>query len=183
MSRTKYKSATPEDFGNDGSALRFKFGLESDFSITDRYAFSTGLIYAPKRLGFTRDPGNGGATESQSYKAQYLQVPLTLKLYTNEVKPDVKPFFQLGFLPEIRLFSEAEDEYQGGEWVEKFNDFDMSFHFGAGIEYGAGINSVLYASIYYNRGLANVVKRTNSSITDDLVGKLDMIGIQVGVKF
>lgn len=186
--RVKYKSPTDEDYEKHDNALRFKFGLEADFKIegesenSGRYYFSTGLIYAPKRMAFTRTV-EGQPDEHQAYKAQYLQVPLTLKLFTNEIQPDIKAFFQLGFLAEVKLYSEALEEYDI-EWVEKVSQFDASFHFGAGVEYGAGINTIMYASVFYNRGLVNAVSKTNdATVPDDLVAHLDMLGLQVGLKF
>ncbi|MDP4680477.1 MAG: PorT family protein [Cyclobacteriaceae bacterium] len=97
------------DITNDGAGLRFKLGMEAEFDITDTYAFSTGLIYAPKRVGFTIVP-DGEPASSETYKSQYLQIPLTLKLYTSEVVQDVKGFFQLGFLAEVKIFSEAQND-------------------------------------------------------------------------
>jgi len=182
ISRVKYKSATTEDFANDGVAVRFKLGLEVDFPLADNYSFSTGLIYAPKRAGYTATGFSGATVDFQDYRVQYLQIPITLKLYTSEIQPDIKAFFQLGFLAEVKLFSESLQEY-AQEWVEKFTPYDVSFIFAVGVEYGAGINSILYASIFYNRGLVNVVARTNEFIPNDLVTKLDMVGLQLGIKF
>ena len=174
--RFKFK-ANNGDITNDGSALRFKFGLEVDMPISDSYVFSTGLIYAPKRAGFTVE--SIGNTAQEDYKLQYLQLPLTLKLYTNEIQPDIKAYFQLGFLAEVKIFSEPfEDDYV---LIEDFKLYDTSFVFGAGVEYGAGLSSLLYGGIFYNRGLINVVDEAN--ITDDLAARLDMFTLQVGLKF
>ncbi len=178
MSRVKYKNDVSEDISNDGSALRFKLGLEADFAITETYSISTGLIFAPKRAGFTRDiTATGRVTEE--YKLQYLQIPLTLKLYTNEVMPDIKGYFQLGFLGEIKVFDEAlDDDYT---LVTKFRPYDTSFVFGVGAEYGASISSLIYAAIVYNRGLVNIVSERTSA--NSLTSKLDMLSLQFGIKF
>lgn len=175
--RVKYKNDVV-DISNDGSALRFKLGLEADFTITETYSLSTGLIFAPKRAGFTiDDPVTGRSTEE--YKLQYLQIPLTLKLYTNEVIPDIKAYFQLGFLGEIKVFDEAlDDDYS---LVTKFKPYDTSFVFGIGAEYGASISSLIYAAIVYNRGLVNIV--SESTATNNLITKLDLISLQLGIKF
>lgn len=176
-SRVKYKNDVI-DISRDGSALKFKLGLETDFSITETYSISTGLIFAPKRVGFKIvDPISGSKTEE--YKLQYLQIPLTLKLYTNEVMPDIKAYFQLGFLGEIKVFDEALDESY--TLVQKFRDYDTSFLFGIGAEYGASISSVIYLALVYNRGLVNIVNETTAS--KNLITKLDMLSLQIGIKF
>ena len=182
ISRVKYKSDITGDISNNGTAIRFKFGLEADFPVADNYSFSTGLIYAPKRAGYTTSGFSGATEDFQDYRIQYLQIPLTLKLYTSEIQPDIKAFFKLGFLAEIKLFSEAMQQYNF-ELVEKFTPYDVSFTFAAGVEYGAGINSVLYASIFYDRGLVNIVERQYQFIPNDLITKLDMVGLQLGIKF
>ncbi|MFY0651484.1 MAG: PorT family protein [Cyclobacteriaceae bacterium] len=177
--RVKYKSAQG-DISNNGLAMRFKFGLEADFEVTETYAFSTGLIYAPKRAGFSIEP-NGGQVIEEAYKAQYLQIPITMKLYTSEVLPDVKGFFQIGLLGEFKVFDEAlGDSYT---LVEAFKPFDTSFVFGIGAEYDAGTSSILYASIVYNRGLINAISKVESGVTEDLSTRMDMFGIQMGIKF
>lgn len=180
LSRAKFKSSAG-DITNDGSAMRFKFGLEIDLPIaqSESYAFSTGLTYAPKRAGFTIIDAGGNRTK-EDYKVQYLQIPLTLKLYTKEIQPDIKAYFQLGFLAEVKLFDEPfQDDFT---LIQKFRPFDTSFLFGVGVEYGAGISSVVYGGIVYNRGLINIVQETQGAGAE-LTSKLDMIGLQVGLKF
>ena len=168
------------DITNNGAAIRFKFGLEADFALTDTYAFSTGLIYAPKRAGFTITPNNGTEVK-EVYKSQYLQIPATVKLYTSEFLPDVTGYFQIGILAEFKVFSEPlEDTYT---LVQKFKPFDTSFVFGLGAEYDAGVSSILYAALVYNRGLINAVSETDPSITESLASRQDMFGLQFGLKF
>ncbi len=177
--RVKFKS-DQLDISPNGGAVKFKFGMEADFAITDTYSFSTGVIYAPKRLAFTITP-DGEQPRDEVYKTQYLQLPLTMKLYTSEVVPDIKAFFQLGVLAEIKIYSEPqEDSYT---LVEKIRPFDSSFVFGVGVERNAGTNSTLYAALVYNRGLINAVSKTDPDVSEELVTKLDMFSIQLGIKF
>lgn len=175
--RVKYKNDII-GISKDGSAIKFKLGLEADFAITETYAVSTGLIFAPKRAGFNIDVPGSGRT-SEEYKLQYLQIPLTLKLYTNEVMPDIKAYIQLGFLGELKVFDEPQDDNY--TLVQKFRDYDTSFLFGIGAEYGTSISSLIYAALVYNRGLINIVDETTAS--NNLNSKLDMISLQFGLKF
>lgn len=178
LNRVKDKSGSSTiDVSKYESAFRFKFGLEADFMLTETYAFSTGIFYAPKRLGITYVDGT--TTRTEEYRIQYVQIPITMKLYTSEIQPDIKAFFHLGFLFEIKAFDEPYDESY--DLVDEFEFFDVAFQFGMGIEYGAGVNSILYAGIYYDRGLVNVIKRSNT--TDDIVAKIDMVNLRLGIKF
>ncbi len=177
--RVKYKNDAATDISKNGAAFKLRLGLEIDFPIknADTYFISTGLIFSPKRAGLTIDSVGGSYTEG--YKLQYLQIPLTLKLYTNEIMPDVKTYFQLGFLGEVLVYDEPEgDDYS---MVKKIKPYDTSFVFGIGAEYGASISSLIYAALIYNRGLVNIV--SESPAAKDLNINLDMISLQIGIKF
>ena len=179
MNRVKYIDDANLDYSNDGSALRFRFGLEADFMLSETYAFSTGLLFAPKRAGFTITPLNGSAQSTEDYKVHYLQLPVTLKLFTTEIQPDLKLFFQLGFKGEIKLFDEAfEEDYV---LIEKFHLFDCSFTGGVGVEYGAGVNTVFYGGIFYDRGLVDIVKSSNAD--NALTTKMHSLDLKLGLKF
>ena len=68
---------------NDGSNMKLSFGLVVDLQLTDSYILSTGLIYIPKEVKIRITPAAGNTNpfnSTESYKLQYLQIPLTLKL-------------------------------------------------------------------------------------------------------
>lgn len=182
MNRVKFQSDNAS-VTNNGSAFGFKFGLEVDFDIADNYAFSTGLAFAQKNARYSIDPLNSPIQE-EDYKLQYLQIPLTMKLYTSEVVPDVKGFFQLGILAEIKIFSEPTDDTY--TMVDSFKPFDTSLVLGFGAERDSGASSVLYGAIVYNRGLINTISKlgaNDAGISEGLTSKLDMLSLQVGIKF
>ena len=174
--RVKFEEDT---VSNDGSEFRTKFGLEFDFPMTDNYSFGTGLIFAPKRVGISID-GPGGSFKEE-YKVQYLQIPATLKLFTNEIQPDLKVYFQLGFMGEIILFSEAVDNDYF--MIEDFRFYDFSFTGGAGLEYGAGVNTIVYGGLFYDHGLANIVADQSDQIQGDLTIRSRFYSIKIGLKF
>jgi hypothetical protein len=182
LNRVKFQSDNA-NVSNNGSAFGFKIGLEVDFDIADNYAFSTGLTFAPKKAKYSIDPLDTPVQEEE-YKLQYLQIPLTMKLYTSELVPDVKGFFQLGILAEIKIFSEPSDDTY--TLVEAFKPYDTSLVLGFGAERDAGASTVLYAAIVYNRGLINIISdlgENTAGISEGLTSKLDMLSLQVGIKF
>jgi len=160
---------------DDGSAFKFSVGLVVDKPISDSYFLSSGLIYIPKRASFRTD-----SATSEEYTLQYLQIPITLKLFANEVAPDMKPYFQIGTGLEIKVFDEADEpDY---EVIEQFNPIDFSVILGAGIEYRAGINTTLFGGISYQRGLVNTVNETIAG-ADDLQIRNTVFSFDFGVKF
>ncbi|MEM0939620.1 MAG: porin family protein [Bacteroidota bacterium] len=160
---------------NDGSVLRLSVGLVVDKPLSDSYFLSTGLIYIPKRAAFRTD-----SATSEEYTLQYLQIPTTLKLFTNEIAPDVKVYFQVGGALEIKVFDEADEP--DFNTVEKFNTADFSVIVGSGVEYRAGINTTIFGGISYQRGLANTVNETIAG-ADDLKIRNTLVSIDLGVKF
>ncbi len=160
---------------NGGSALKLSFGLIVDKPLSDTYFLSLGLIYVPKRVAFS------SSTISEEYKLQYLQIPISLKLFTNEIAPDLKIFFQVGGGLEVRVFDEREDPTF--TVIESFNPLDISVVLGTGIEYRAGINTTIFGGISYQRGLSNVVKHTTNNVVKDLVIRNTIVSIDLGVKF
>lgn len=185
MSRVKYLPNDDTQVDKGDLAFRAKFGLEFDFPVTNNYAVSTGLIYAPKRVSIETSNFDEATTtilnQKEEYKAQYLQIPLTLKLFTSEIQPDLRVFFQLGFMGEILLYNEKLD--RDNVLVEDFRFFDFSFTGGAGLEFGPEINSQLYGGIFYDRGLVNIIHKQNSDLSDDLAVRMDMIHLKLGIKF
>lgn len=172
---------------SDGVGGRFVFGPVIDYFFGDNYAFSTGLLYAPKRVGLEvnyepSDPNNPSEIlkdAKEAYALQYLQIPATVKLFTNELALDTRLFFQLGGIAEIKI---AEKEKQDESiYMESFRPYDFSLHLGAGLEHRMGYNTVLFGGFFYNRGLVNTAGKPVNDI--DLTINNDLVGLDLGVKF
>ena len=117
---------------NDGSKLNFSVGLIADKVLSDTYFLSSGLVYLPKRVAFQ----TADNMTQEEYTLQYLQIPATLKLFTNEIKPDLKGYLQIGSALEILVFNERVDP--GFSAVEKFTPIDIPVIIGGGVEFRAG---------------------------------------------
>ncbi|MEM6641447.1 MAG: porin family protein [Bacteroidota bacterium] len=164
-----------QDVENDGSRLNLSVGLVVDKPLSDSYYFSTGLIYMPKRAAF-----RVSADSAESYTLQYLQIPITLKLFTSEIAPDVKVYFQIGSALELKVFEEPKEP--SFDTITKFNLLDFSVILGSGIEYQAGTNTTIFAGISYQRGLSNTINETVSN-ADDLQLRNTIVSLDLGVKF
>lgn len=164
-----------QDVENDGSALKLSIGLVVDKPLSDTYFLSTGLVYIPKRAAFQTD-----SATAEEYTIQYLQIPTTLKLFTNEVAPDIKVFFQVGTALEFKVFDEPKDP--DFEVIQKFNPIDFGVILGTGIEYEAGGSTTIFGGISYQRGLINSVNETVAG-ADDLQIRNTILSIDLGVKF
>ena len=158
----------------DQSKLKFSVGFIVDKPLTDNYYLSTGLIYIPKYISFK------GSTIIEQYQLQYLQIPVTIKLFTNEIAPDLKMFFQVGTGFEIKIYEENEDV--AFTTIEKFNPFDISLILGTGIEYRLGISTIIFGGVSYQRALLNVVNQSNNMFSGVDI-RTTIFSFDFGIKF
>ena len=70
------------------SPLRMMAGLVVDYGNSDNYEFRSGINFIAKRYKYDLVFGAPGVNYSDEINMQYIQVPLTLKLNTNEVMLD-----------------------------------------------------------------------------------------------
>lgn len=174
------------DVTTDGTGFKFSIGLIYDHELSDTYYFSTGLVLQPKRsaFGVVAEPESGvtySGEPVEAYRLQYLQIPLTLKLFTNEVMPDGRVFFQVGTSLEFLVNDEPEDE--DFLFVSEYKGFDMALIGGVGFEYRAGLNTTLFGAVTYQRGLNNSVGGTSLTLQDELFVRNTLVSLDLGIKF
>ncbi|MFA0961930.1 porin family protein [Roseivirga sp. BDSF3-8] len=163
----------------NGVGLRFIFGPYVDVMLSENYYFHSGLLYVPKRVGVEGTAQSGGMFD-EAYKTHYLQVPVGIKLFTNEVALDTRIFFQVGGALEILI--NEENISDDAVLIEDFRFFDANVSLGSGVEYRIGTTTILSGGITYNRGLVNVVSEHNL-MAGDLSVKNDLLRFDIGVKF
>ena len=112
------------------------------------------------------------------FKLQYLQIPATLKAFTNELALDTRLYFQFGVLPEIKIHEEDTDDTTP---ITKFRTFDFAVLAGFGLEYRLGVSSTIFGGISYTRGLVNAAADTYEG--RDFVLKNDLVSLDLGIKF
>jgi len=183
----------------NGASVRFSAGPIADFFFADNYAISTGLWYTVKRGSF-RVPGglldqNGTSLGNQTtYNLQMIQIPVTVKLYTNEVAPDIRVYFQLGGTFDAKLAEKAKQEdnnilaqlSEAQDERAAYKPIDVGLYLGAGAELVLGENTALFGGLNYNRGLINALGRLDyngSRINNDLKIRNQLISLEVGIKF
>lgn len=163
---------------SDGVGLRMSFGPILDFFLKENYYFSTGLLYTPKRAGIAISEVNNNIKGTESYKLQYLQIPATLKMFTNELALDTRLYFQIGVIPEIKI-----DEKGTGQdtFIRKFRPIDFSVIAGFGVEHRLGISSSIFGGLSYSRGLINAASKRFDN--HDFKLKHDLVSLDFGIKF
>ena len=163
---------------SDGSGLKFAAGAIIDIELTESYFFSTGLLLVSKRAGL--EAASQNLSTKEEYSLQYIQIPLSLKLFTNEVALDKKIFFQVGGSLE---FNVKEDPKQTSNiFIDDFKLFDSSLLLGVGMEYRMGVSTTAYGGFSYHRGLVNNIA-DHIAMDEGFILKSDYISLDLGVKF
>ena len=165
----------------DGTAVKFLLGAFVDIAFKENYFFQTGLNFASKstNIRFT-DNRIQAAPYQEEYKHEYLQLPLLLKFYTNEVVLDTRLYFNFGLVPEILLTS--DDKTSGNVIISEFQPVDLSGNFGGGVEKSIGVNTRVFVGLAYNIGFLNTVK-TQSNAFDEIKLKSNLVSLEFGIKF
>src|SRR5438270_604786 len=71
-------------FESSGTKLGFSYGLITEFNFSTHYAFATG-IDVTYRGGNSSLQSNDSTKVETKYNLEYIELPITLKLKTNEI--------------------------------------------------------------------------------------------------
>ena len=165
---------------SNGAALRFSVGLVADYSFQDNYFFSSGLMYVTKRARVESESNSEATRREETYNLQYLQIPITLKLLTNEIALDKRIYVQLG--GNLDMLIDEKAEAASNILVQDFRFFDFSLFLGTGMEMKLGVSTSLFVGVSYTRGLVNIVAE-QAPLDGDLEINNDYFGLDLGIKF
>ncbi|MBL7812517.1 MAG: outer membrane beta-barrel protein [Bacteroidetes bacterium] len=198
---------------NDGMGLGFSYGLMGDFNIAGNpnYWLSCEAIVTsfPSKVAATDTLRKGAAAYTGvdfSYKMQYIQIPVTLKLKTNEIG-NLKYWGQFGvgpsFMIQNRLTTNANpslykpgkaqshspnssgndgfdfegDGANGGEFQDNVVPLRLPLVLGAGIEYNISGKTALVAGLRFDNAFTDLFWDKN------VKGRNNYLGIQLGLFF
>jgi hypothetical protein len=183
---------------SEGSRLGFGGGLVVDYFFGENYAFGTGLQFMSKGGSYSYIyPGSNGTTQSAGttkLAIHYLELPLTIKLFTNEISSGTRLYFQTGvsLATPIGARINGEKRYvdpvtnQETTALQHIVFLDTNFLVSVGAEYMLGKSTKTFAGISYHRGLIN----TDSYFDDerspklkDVVLKNNVFALDLGLKF
>ena len=176
LSFNRIKDESTLNFSSNGVGGRLVAGVIADYLWQENYYISSGLFFVPKRVGIE---SSGGVEEA--YRLHYLQIPIALKLFTNEVALDTRVYFQVGLTADVKLLEDNLTEQT--VYVDRFRAIDSSLLLSAGAEYRYGYNTIFFGGFSYRRGLGNVVRRENDVAGGELIVKNDLFSLDLGIKF
>jgi hypothetical protein len=195
-----WMSSDAKNYSYDGITGGTTLGFVSEFYFSKNYAFSTGINYAflngklqlPHKSGFEGDTALYVGMLMRKYKIEYLEVPLLLKMKTNDIGKFCF-FAQVGFETGFRIRAKARDEFQPENHasVKETNlitnqttQIREAVIIGIGTEYNLFETTKLVVGFSYCNGLNNVLSGTNSRYNYvDNHGVLSFTEISIGVMF
>jgi hypothetical protein len=164
-----------------GSGGRFTFGPILDFPLgsTDNY-FTTGLLYAPQRVGVELVNPESSFSRKEIYNLQFVQVPGTFTFLTDEIALDKRIYIEVGAIFEVKIHEAGKDPEP--LLIDRFNTFNLVTVIASGVEFSIGTSTTLSLGLGYYRGLGNVVGRQLPTDGNFSV-KNDQLSIDFAVRF
>ena len=203
LSRLAYTAETKSfsDLTGSGKAkAKLNLGIFADIPIMNHIDFNVGLGWGNNNIGFELNyvaddtTTNAFSTQNMQFALQYLNLPVSLKLYTNDISSTMKIYVNVGTKLGFRLDEKQQEElndYQAALVGDKVFTkwFDSSLIMGAGVEMKVGSSNIAFAGLEYERGLANVVGKEYLEIDGASIDKStleafnDQIKLVLGFKF
>lgn len=178
---------------NDGTRAGFNFGLTFNKYFSPNYAFSTGIniLTAGGRLvgkdttvmKFTNSSSTVLPGKPVVYKIQYLDIPIGLKLQTNQIGY-LTFYSDLGLDPMVVIGGKADIpslNIAGENAVSELNRFNLGYHITTGFEYSLGGTTAIVFGLGFENNFLDVTRDINDQPTDRVSHKI--VKFRIGVNF
>ncbi|MBP7166476.1 MAG: PorT family protein [Bacteroidia bacterium] len=168
-----------KDIEREGYKLGFSYGVQTEFRIQENYAIASGVqvAYRGGKLKLVYDDSLNIPDAVVNYKLQYVEIPMALKMKTNEFnKIRYYGMFGLspGFIIRAKYDTDDEDDIDAKKDINVFN---VNMLIGAGLEYTISGSTALTGGIEFNNGFFDVFDGK------DAKGVTNYLGLNIGVLF
>ncbi|MBC8111790.1 MAG: PorT family protein [Verrucomicrobia bacterium] len=186
-----FTGVTPEAGGyydgseSAGTGFKIAFGPSFDFFFQENYAFSTGLWYNVKssNVRFVQNPTapEPQSTVESKYNLQYVTIPATIKLFTNEVADDLRIYFQVGGTIDIKLSEKNKNNVVFGT-KPLYKPVNIGPYLGIGAELVISEANIAFAGLNYSRGILQTLTN-NIEFDDNIKTQTSQFALEFGLKF
>ncbi len=185
-------------FRNNADHIRLSIGPTVEYFLSSKVSLASGLYYTVKSVDYFlpnqfKDEKIPNLTNYQRngaslYNLQYLQLPFTVKMYTNEIFNRSRFYLQFGGILDLKIAENPIEKEANPLDIYKtrqgennvFGLLDLSILAGMGVEYEIGGSNALFLGLNYQRGLIGI----NSAKTfSDLSTKNRIFALEMGIKF
>ncbi len=157
---------------SNGTKFGFGYGLITEFNFSSHYSFATGVdinYRGGKLKSEFHSNDSTTSTAEANYTLQYVEIPITLKLKTNEIGYFTY-FLQFGLEPGFNIRSKANTktttkiasnpvvvtEDNDEDIKDGINNFNVSMIIGGGLEYTLSGSTTLLTGITFNNGFLDI---------------------------
>ncbi len=156
-------------FERNGVTFGLSYGLVADYVFAEGYAISSGinLLHTGGKLKYRYIRDGLDTDKRRDYSLRYLQVPVTIKLRTDEIGY-ITYYGQFGLGVGFNTKAQADERIpQPDGTVVSARDVDISDEItfmrasliiGAGVEYSLGGRTSLMGGLVFNNGFTNALK-------------------------
>jgi hypothetical protein len=197
ISYLRTSSPSTTSFQSESSKLSFGGGIFMDYFFGENYAFNTGLFLTGKGGTISyldrNSTSSAGTRVEQKFTMQYLELPLTIKLFTNEVAPDTRVYFQVGGSLAVpvqaringdKYYTDPYDNNNQTKAGSHIFDIDANLIGAVGAEYQLGQSTKLLAGLSYHHGLVDLDRYFEKTRGfSDVSIKNSVFSLDLGLKF
>lgn len=196
-----FYSADSKAHNSKGTRFSFNYGAIVDFVIdnNERYTITSGLTIDMNggKLAATSLDTSASGSASLTTKVQYIELPIGLKLRSNESANNITFYGTLGIVNGFRIRSRGDYQYVAEgqnaisesntridnlpffpNTIKKVTPYHLALHFEAGAEFRVSDNTALVGGLYFRNGFTNVIKDSDN---DRIVAR--GLGLRIAVMF
>lgn len=194
-----YRPDNKKDYTNDGTLLKFNWGLSMEFKLSEVASFATGLevMYDGGKLNFLdtvgyymkddeiQEPSDDTTftfykLENRRYNVTYISIPLNIKMKTKDIG-GLTYYGLFGASLGIKVKAKSDDEVKQNMIgsLSTIEDLDISkdmgfmrvgLNIGGGVEWNLSGTTSLVFGLNYNLGFTNVLTKESDYIFDGVTG-------------
>lgn len=165
----KWLNTTTNGLANDGTKVGFSYGLVAEYFFGERYSFCSGVDFS-YRGGSLKVPDSAGNPVSKDFRLQYLEVPITLKMFTKAIGA-MTYYAKFGVSPGINIKATSKSPSTGNDESIKndISTFYTALKIGLGAEYEISDQTMLFAGLTWNNGFTDVFNSSTAKATNNAV--------------
>jgi len=161
-----------DNYESDGVKAGFEWGFIAEFNFTENHSIATGfnMLFNGGKLKFPATQEAKTGSMSREYFLKYIEVPLTLKMRTNDMN-GMRFFGRIGLGTAFRIGSKTVDTFSpesGSSTTGSKTNYDNiafareSLIVGLGTEYEIKEGPKLGVELVFNNGFTNILTGKNT---------------------
>ncbi|MBC8083127.1 MAG: PorT family protein [Hymenobacter sp.] len=192
ITNLRTESPATSGFENESSKVTLGGGIVVDYFFGENYAFSSGLQLVGKGGTISYFNQSDQQRYEQKIGIQYLEVPVTVKLFTNDITTDTKLYFQLGGTLGGAISGKigGNKRFTDPATLQETKALDhvivpeAAVLLGFGAEYQLGQSTKVFGGLSYHRGLLNIDNYFEDERGfSDVTLKNSEVALDLGLKF